>query len=144
MHIITVWGGVSKLATNNNINILLKSTDSTLVPSNLILYKYVLLNKYCKAIILKYDTGATVNYVRGQDTIIFKNPGPTTNSTRGILHDNSIIQPTRSGHLPLQFLPSTATRAHAYQNLKITSLLTIGKLWYSNCSALFTKRTSLF
>ena len=76
----TEWrcGTVRKLATNNNRNILLKSIDSTLVPPNLMSYNHAVLNKSHKAIILKYDTGATKNYIRGQNTIILKNPGPKT------------------------------------------------------------------
>ena len=37
-------------------------------------------------------------------------------------------------------LPSTATQANAYPNLKIASLLSIGQLFNSNCSALFTEK----
>ena len=45
-------------------------------------YKHAVLKKYHKAIILKADTGATRNYIRGQYTIILNNPGPTTTDTR--------------------------------------------------------------
>ena len=37
-------------------------------------------------------------------------------------------------------LPSTSTQAHAYPNFKIESLLSIGQLCDSNCSAIFTKK----
>ena len=37
-------------------------------------------------------------------------------------------------------LPSTATQSHAYLNLKSASLLSIGQLCDSNCSAFFTKK----
>ena len=131
---------VPKVATNDNRNILLKSSDITLVPPNLISYKHAVLNKSLKAIILKSDTGATGNYVRGQDTIILKNPGPTTTGPRVRLTKNSIIQPTLFGHPPIQMLPSKATQAHAYPNLKSASLLSILQLCDSNCSALFTKK----
>ena len=86
-------------------------------------YKHAVLNKPRKEIILKDDTGATVNYIRGQDTIILNNPGPTTTGPRSRLPKNSIIQPTLSGHLPLQMLPQTATKSRAYTNLKRASLL---------------------
>ena len=129
-----------KVATNDNRNILLKSADITLVPPNLISYKHAVLNKSLKAIILKSDTGATGNYVRGQDTIILKNPGPTTTVPRFCLLKNSIIQPTLSVHLPLLMLPPTATQPHTYINLKSSRLPSIRKLCDSNYSAFFTKK----
>ena len=57
------------------------------------------------AIILKYDTGATGNYIRVQDTIILKNPGPTTTGNRVHLPGNSIIKQTLSVHIHFQMLP---------------------------------------
>ena len=83
---------VSKVSKNNNRNILLKSIDSTLVPTNIMSYKNVILNKSWKTIIFKSDTGATGNYIRGQDTIILNNPGPTATGPRVRLPNNSIIQ----------------------------------------------------
>ena len=68
-------------------------------------YKHAVLNKSRKEIVLKADIGATGNYIRGQDTIILKNPGPTTTGPRVGLSDNSIIQPTLSGHIPIPMLP---------------------------------------
>ena len=103
-------------------------------------YKHAVFNKHCKKIILKYDTGATGNYIRGQDTIILKNPRPTTTGHRVRLPDNSSIQQTLCGHLHLPMLSSTATQAHVYPNLKIASLLSIRQLCYSNLSSLFTKK----
>ena len=73
---------VPKVATDNNRNILLKYSESTLVPPNLMSYNQAVLKKNCKAIILKDETGATGNYIRGQDTIILKNTGPTTTGPR--------------------------------------------------------------
>ena len=103
-------------------------------------YNHTVLNRYHKAIVFKADTGATVNYIKGQYTIILKDTVPTTTGHRIRLPDNSIIQPTLSRHLPLPMLPSTATQAHAYTNLKSASLLSIGQLCDSNCSSLFTKK----
>ena len=79
-------------------------------------------------IILEADTGATESYIRVQDTIILKNPGPTTTGPRVRLPDNSIIQPTLSGNIPLPMLPSASTQAHAYTNLKSASFLSIGQM----------------
>ena len=142
----TQWrcGTAPKVATNNNRNILLKYTDSTLVPPNLMSYKHAVLKNFCKTIILKSYTGETVNYIRIQDTIILNNPGPTTTGTRAHIPNNSIIQHTLSGHITLPMLPSTSTQSHAYRNLKSSGLLSRGQLCDSNCSALFTKRTSPF
>ena len=100
-----LWcGTVPNIATNNNRSILLKSTDSTLVPPNIISYKHTVLKKSCKTIILRAYKGATEKYIRGQDTIIVKNPRPKTTGPRVCLPDNSIIKPTLSGHLPLPTL----------------------------------------
>ena len=133
-------GTVPKVATNNNINILLKYPDSNLVPPNLMSYNNPIWSKYCKTIIPKSDTGATGNYIRGRDTIILKNPGPTTTVPRFCLLKNSIIQPTLSVHLPLLMLPPTATQSHTYTNLKSARLSSIRQLCDSNYSAFFTKK----
>ena len=119
---------VPNVAKNNNRNILLKSTHSTLVPPNIMSYKHAVLNKSCKTIILKDDIGATGNYIRGQDTINLNYPGPTNTSPRVCLPNNSIIQPTLSGNLLLSMLPSTATQDKVYPNLKSASLLSIRQL----------------
>ena len=100
----------------------------------------MLLSNSTKIISLKYDTVATVNYIRGKDTIILKNPQPTTTGPRVHIPDNSIIQPTIYGHLPLPTLPSESTQAHAYPNLNSASFLSIGQLYNYDCSALFTKK----
>ena len=92
---------VPEVATNINISILLKSTDSNLVSPNLISYKYAVLNKSFKTIIIKSDTGSTGNYTRGQDTVILKNTGPTTTGNRVRLPKNSIIPPTLYVHILL-------------------------------------------
>ena len=117
----------------------MKSTYSTSVPPKWISYNHVLLNKSTNIITLKYDTGSTVNYIRGKYNIILKNPKSKTTGLWVRLPDKSIIQLTLSGHLTLTKLPSAATQAHVYQNIKIASLLSIGKLCDSGCSALFTK-----
>ena len=45
-------------------------------------YKHAVLNNSYKATVLKSYKGATGNYIRGQNIIILKNPGPTTTGTR--------------------------------------------------------------
>ena len=86
MHGMKVWDG--NKGSKRKRDILLKSTDSTLVPPNLMSYKHMVLEKNHKEIILKADTGATGNYIRDQDTIILKNTGPTTNGPRFCIPDN--------------------------------------------------------
>ena len=86
-------------------------------------YKNAVLNKSCKVLILKSNTVSTWNYIRGQDTIILNNSVPTTIVPRVQLPYNSIIKPTLSGHPIPPMLPSTATEAYTYPNLKSASLL---------------------
>ena len=142
----TEWwcGVVPKVETNNNRNTILKSTYINLFPPNVMSYNHVVLNKSCKTIILKSDTGAAGNYIRVQDTIILENPGPKTTVPRARLPDNSIIQLRLPAHIPLPVLPSRATQAHTYPNLKSASLLSIGQLCDSNCFAIFKKSTSSY
>ena len=138
----TEWrcGAVLKVSTNNNRNVLLKSIESTLFLSNIISYKHEVLNNSIKTISLKSDTGATRNYIRGQDTIILKNSVPTTTGPRVRLADNSVIQPTLSVLLPLPILPSSSMQAHTYPNFKSVSILSIGKLCDSDWSTVFKKK----
>ena len=70
--------------------------------------KYAVINKSIKKIILQSDTGATRNYIRGQDTTILKNPGPTNIGPRVRLPNSYIIQPTLFAHLPVPTLLSAA------------------------------------
>ena len=135
---------LTRAATNNNRDILFNSTDSTSVPTKLNSYNNALLTESTEIIDLKSDTGATGNYIRGKDTIILKNPNPTTTSTRVLLPGNSIIHPTISVRLPLPDLLSAATQAHIYTYIKSASLVSIVQLWDYDCSAIFTKRTSIF
>ena len=89
-------GTVPKVATNNNRNILLKCTDTTLVPPKFISYKHMVLNKSIKITTLKSDTGTTRNYIRGQDIIILKTqnqqpPAPySTSPTTTLFNQHSL------------------------------------------------------
>ena len=102
----TQWrcGTLLKVETDNNRNILMKSTDSTLFPPKFMSYKHAILNKSRKIITLKDYTDATGNFIRGQEIIILKNPEPTTTGPRFRLPENYIVQPTIFGHLPLPML----------------------------------------
>ena len=89
---------------------------------------------------MKADTGATGNYIRNEDALILNHVVDSTTGPHVRLPDNSIIKPTKSGHLPIPVLPQSATEAHVFPSLKSASLLSIGQLCDSNCSALFTKK----
>jgi hypothetical protein len=89
---------------------------------------------------LKADTGATGNYIRNEDALILNHVVDSTTGPHVRLPDNSIIKPTKSGHLSIPVLPQSATEAHVFLSLKSASLLSIGQLCDSNCSALFTKK----
>ena len=72
--------------------------------------------------------------------IVLKNLGPTATGPRLRLPENYIIQPKRSKNIPLPVLPSAATQAQAYQNLKRASFLSIAQLCDYDCSAPFFKK----
>ena len=88
-YVRTEWqcGTVPRVATINNTNISLKSTDSNLVPSILNSYKHELLRNATNIISLKYDTGATRNYNLYKDNIIKNNLQPIKTGPRVRLHD---------------------------------------------------------
>lgn len=102
-------------------------------------YKEALL---CKGnqITLKANTGASGNYIRKNDAFILDNINSTSTGLKVQLPDNSIITSTTEGNLPLHELPTAATKAHIFLAIKSASLLSIGQLCDSNCSALFTKQ----
>ena len=55
------------------------------------------------------------------------------------LSDNTIIQSTHQGHLPIPNIPPNATLSHTFPKLQSASFLSIRQLCYANCSAVFTK-----
>ena len=140
-YVCTEWRFVTVpiVATNNNRNILLIYTNSNSVPPKFNSYKHALLSKFTNTIAVKCFTGATGRFIRYKYSVIFNYLQHTTTSPLFRLPDNSVIQPTHSGHLPLSILPPVSTQAHAYLNIKSYSLLSIGQLCDSDCSALFTK-----
>ena len=62
---------------------------------------------------------------------------PTFKPVHVTLPDGSTISLTHTGLLPLPHLPATARRAHIFPNLASESLLSIGRLCNSGCTALF-------
>ena len=99
----------------------------------------MLIEKFTKIITFKSDTDATRNYIRDKDFVIIKNIQPATTVSQVLLPDNSVIQPTHSGYLPLLMLPPAATQYNSDPNLISASLFSILQLCDSNFSALFTK-----
>ena len=99
----TEWwcGTVPIVATNNNRNILLSSTNSTSVPPKFNSYKYALLRKFTKIINFKADTGATGKYIQDKDAVILYNLQSKNTVPWVFLHNNYVIQPKHSGHLPI-------------------------------------------
>ena len=55
------------------------------------------------------------------------------------LSDNTIIQSTHQGHLPIPNIPPNATLSHTFPKLQSASFLSIRQLCDANCSAVFTK-----
>ena len=91
------------------------------------------------SIILKADTGASGNYIRLKDAIILKNKKLMKTGPKVRLPNNSVITSTTEGYLPFNNLPKNATQAHIFPDIKSASLLSIGQLCDSNCTAIFTK-----
>jgi hypothetical protein len=87
---------------------------------------------------LKADTGASGNYIRQIDEFILNNKHNTTIGPKVRLPNNSVISSTTQGELPIN-LPKQATQAHIFPDIKSASLLSIGQLCDSNCTAVFTK-----
>ena len=50
------------------------------------------------------------------------------------------MRPDEKGHLPIANLPDHATESHIFKDLHSASLLSIGQLCDTGCSALFTKQ----
>ena len=56
------------------------------------------------------------------------------------LLDDTILQSTHSGYLPLQSLSSTATKAHILPGLNRNSLLSLGQLADDGCMILLNNK----
>ena len=123
-------------ANNASNNTSLTSKSSTVVPPKLTYKEALIANT---TVILKADTGASGNYIRLKDALILKDKKRTDIGPKVRLPDNSIITTNTEGHLPLKNLPHSATHAHIFPDIKSASLLSIGQLCDSNCTAIFTK-----
>ena len=74
----TEWrcGIVPIVATNNSVNILLNSTNSTSAPHKLNAYKHALLRKITNIITFKDNIGSTGNYIWDKYKVILNNIQP--------------------------------------------------------------------
>jgi hypothetical protein len=88
---------------------------------------------------LKADTEATAHYIKTADAGILHVLSSTTTGPSVRLPNNNTMQAQLSGHLPIENLPPTATKAHIFKKLQSASLLSVGQLCDSDCTAVFTK-----
>ena len=92
------------------------------------------------------DTGATSNFfqlTQNQNhyvhtAIPLKNVQPTNHGIQVLLPNKQTMQATHTGELDIPHLPPAATKAHIFPHLASGSLLSIGQLCDSGCTALFT------
>ena len=90
--------------------------------------------------ILKADSGATQHYLKQEDSVILENYTKINNGPTVSLPNNTTIQATHRGTLPLPSAISTAAMtAHTFPHLKNTSLLSIGQLCDDDCVAVLDK-----
>ena len=87
--------------------------------------------------ILKADSGATKTYIQSKHAHFLQNKYQLKDGPYATLPDNSKIQATIRGTLPLH--PSLAPTALVYPNLNNESLLSIGQLCDDGCIAIFEK-----
>jgi len=87
--------------------------------------------------ILKADSGATQTYLQLKHANFLQDKYRLSNGPHATLPDNTQIQATMQGKLPLH--PSLSPTALVYPNLNNESLLCIGQLCDDGCIAIFEK-----
>ena len=93
------------------------------------------------SVIVKADSGASNHYFRKKYLGALKNVKQMTSGPIVKLPDSSTIQSTKEGNIPLHSsLSPTATKAHIFDNLTNSSLLSIGQLCDDGCTAALDKR----
>lgn len=88
-------------------------------------------------ITMKADSGASEHYMSEKDENILQNTTTYTTKTVGI-PNGELIDSSKKGYLPLNFLSASAKTAYSFPNLK-TSLLSVGQLCDDDCDVLFNK-----
>ena len=129
---------------NNKTSITNLSQLPVFPPSNL--YKATPVTSersFTSVVLAKADSGASQHYLCPKDAKVLTNlhstfPGPIVH-----LPDNSTIQATHKGGLPLKHgtaLPPAATKTHVFPQLQSSSLVSIGQLCDDNCIAILDKQ----
>ena len=99
----------------------------------------------CNKIVL--DTGATHHFFSSHPTPLedqqLTNIRPTTNGISVLLPNHDRIQTTHQAKLKLPNLPSAAKDVHIFPSLASGSLMSIGQLCDSGCTATFTNRSAI-
>jgi hypothetical protein len=88
---------------------------------------------------LKADTGATAHYIKANDAGLLHALTTTKTGPSVRLPNNTTMQTQLRGHLPISNIPKQATQAHVFKDLQSASLLSVGQLCDSDCTAVFTK-----
>ena len=96
-------------------------------------------SSYADIVKAKLDSGASRHYLRSEDRRVLVNIRPLLNGPHVILPDQSTIQAKESGQLPLPHVSTHAKEAKVFQDLKSSSLLSLGQLCDDGCKAILDK-----
>jgi hypothetical protein len=113
-------------------------TPTIIVPPKTKSYRDALVQP--QTTMLKADTGATAHYIKQADALVLQNLSPTTTGPTVRLPNNTVMRPQLQGHLPITGIPKGSTKAHVFKDLQSASLLSVGQLCDSDCTAIFTKK----
>ena len=89
-------------------------------------------------LILKGNSGATNHYLSTASISALRHI-KQNNAVQVSLPDNTILQSTHTGNLPLKHLSTAATKAHILPGLHNNSLLSLGQLADDGCMILLSK-----
>ena len=90
-------------------------------------------------LILKGDSGATNHYISSTSISALRHI-KQNNGVKVSLPDNTILQSTHTGNLPLKHLSTAATTAHILPGLQNNSLLSLGQLGDDGCMILLSRQ----
>ena len=86
---------------------------------------------------LKADSGATCHYLKNEDSSFLQNLTKLSDGPHATLPNNSTIQATHSGFLPLSDIISPhAKTSFIFPGLSNESLLSVGQFCNYNCLAI--------
>ena len=91
---------------------------------------------------IKADSGASAHYFREEEAKILLNKQniQQQQGPRVRLPDNTVMTPTKHGHLPIPTLSPATTSTHVYNKLRSASLVSVGQLCDEDCLAVFSKK----